>query len=100
MERNYVTVTLCFQKNKQTTAWVSTTMSKTQTVDSFGPICECKHYISTKTSLYSATTYANNVALPRARRTARDRYLLLAGPTAANLQQRVCCCGPMLEQTD
>ena len=29
-----------------------------------------------------------------------DRYLLLAGPTAANLQQRVCCCGPMLEQRD
>ena len=22
-----------------------------------------------------------------------DRYLLPAGPTAANLQQRVCCCG-------
>ena len=31
-----------------------------------------------------------------ARRTATDRYLLLAGPTAANLQQRVCCCGLML----
>ena len=29
-----------------------------------------------------------------------DRYLLLAGPTVVNLQQRVCCCGPMLEQTD
>ena len=29
-----------------------------------------------------------------------DRYLLPAGPTAANLQQRVCCCGPMLGQTD
>ena len=29
-----------------------------------------------------------------------DRYRLSAGLTAANLQQRVCCCGPMLRQTD
>jgi len=29
-----------------------------------------------------------------------DRYLLLTGPTTADLQQRVCCCGPMLRQTD
>jgi len=29
-----------------------------------------------------------------------DRYLLAAGPTAANLQQRVCCCEPMLGQKD
>jgi len=30
-----------------------------------------------------------------------DRYLLPAGLTAAaNLQQQVCCCGPMLGQTD
>jgi len=29
-----------------------------------------------------------------------DRYLLPAGPTAANLQQKVCCCGPVLGQTD
>ena len=29
-----------------------------------------------------------------------DRCLLPAGPTAANLQQRVCCCWPMLGQTD
>ena len=28
-----------------------------------------------------------------------DRFLLPTGPTAANLQQRVCCCGPMLGQT-
>ena len=28
------------------------------------------------------------------------RYLLPAGHTAANLQQRVCCCGPVLGQTD
>jgi len=34
--------------------------------------------------------YADNVALP-AGRAAINRYLL---------QQRVCCCGPMLEQTD
>jgi len=26
-------------------------------------------------------------------------YLLPAAPTAANLQQWVCCCGPMLGQT-
>ena len=29
-----------------------------------------------------------------------DQYLLPAGPTAANLQQWVCCCEPMLGQTD
>ena len=29
-----------------------------------------------------------------------DRYILPVEPTAANLQQRVCCCGPMLGQTD
>ena len=29
-----------------------------------------------------------------------DRHLLPAGPTAANLQQRGCCCEPMLGQTD
>ena len=29
-----------------------------------------------------------------------DRYLLPAGPTAANLQQRVCWCGPTLRQID
>ena len=33
-------------------------------------------------------------------RAAIDRYLLLAGLTAANLQRRVCCCVPMLVQTD
>jgi len=33
-------------------------------------------------------------------RAAIDRYLLPAGPTAANLQRWVCCCGPMLGQTD
>ena len=41
-------------------------------------------------------TYADNVALPAFAR----RYLLLAEPTAANLQQRVCCCGPILGHTD
>jgi len=29
-----------------------------------------------------------------------DRYLLLTGPTAANLHQQFCCCAPMLGQTD
>jgi len=29
-----------------------------------------------------------------------DQYLLPAELTAANLQQRVCCCGPMLGQTN
>ena len=50
-------------------------------------------------------TYADNVALPafappHAAAAATDRYLLTAGPTVANLQQRVCCCGPLLWQTD
>jgi len=45
--------------------------------------------------------YADNVALPAcAGRAAIDWHLLLAGPTAENLQlQRVCCCGPVLGQT-
>ena len=29
-----------------------------------------------------------------------NQYLLSTGRTAANLQQRVCCCAPMLGQTD
>jgi len=33
-------------------------------------------------------------------RPAIDRYLLLVGPTAANLQQRLCRCGLVLGQTD
>jgi len=33
-------------------------------------------------------------------RTATDQYLLPAGPTAANMQQWVCCCESMLGQTD
>jgi len=38
---------------------------------------------------------------PAARRCRRSQsYLLPARPTAANLQQRVCCCGPVLGQTD
>jgi len=41
------------------------------------------------------------VALPAfAAASAIDRYLLAAGLTAANMQQRVCCCGSMLGQTD
>ena len=32
-------------------------------------------------------------------RAAIDRILLPAGPTAANLLQWVCCCGPILGQT-
>ena len=34
------------------------------------------------------------------RRAATDRYLLPAGPTAANLQQRVCYREPIVRQTD
>ena len=37
---------------------------------------------------------------PLAGRAPVDRYVLLAGRTAANLQQRVCWCVPMLGQTD
>ena len=40
--------------------------------------------------------YADNVALPAfARRCCSNRSI-----SAANLQQRVCCCGPMRGQTD
>ena len=39
-------------------------------------------------------------AFARADRAAIDRYLLPAGPAAANLQQRVCYCGPALGQRD
>jgi len=41
-------------------------------------------------------TYADNVALPAfARRCCSNRSI-----SAENLQQRVCCCGPMRGQTD
>ena len=42
-------------------------------------------------------TFARHMLL-RSGRAAID--LMPAGPTAANLQQRVCCCAPMLGQTD
>ena len=47
-------------------------------------------------------TYADNVALPAfARRCYCNRSMSPARrPTAANLQQRIRCCGPMLEQID
>ena len=50
-------------------------------------------------------TYADNAALPAfacrwADRAAIDQYLVPAGPTAANLQRRVCCCETKLGQTD
>ena len=34
------------------------------------------------------------------RRAAVDRYILPTGPTATNLLQRVCCCGPIPVETD
>jgi len=37
---------------------------------------------------------------PLLRMPAMQQSILPAGPTAANLQQRVCCNGPMLGQTD
>jgi len=48
----------------------------------------------------SHPTYADNEALPAFAPAAAtvDRYLRRAH--AANLQQRVCCCGPVLPQTD
>jgi len=33
-------------------------------------------------------------------RAAIDRYVFPAGLTAANLPRRVCCCGPVLRETD
>jgi len=62
------------------------------------------------TSPSSALYVADNIALPAfarriplllsADRAAIDRYRLPTGPTEANQQQRVCCWGPMLGQTD
>ena len=42
----------------------------------------------------SAATYADNVALHAFARRLVDRYLLPAGPTAANLRQRLCSSRP------
>jgi len=59
-----------------------------------------------KTSLYSANYVrwqrgTARIGPPHAATAAVDRYLLPAGShTATNLQRRVCCCGPMLGQTD
>jgi len=48
--------------------------------------------------------YADYMSLPAyARRCCSNQSIspaLPIGPTAANLQQRVCCCGRTLEQTD
>jgi len=43
--------------------------------------------------------YADNVALHAFAHTCSNQYLLSARPTAANLQEWVYCCGPMLGQT-
>jgi len=55
-----------------------------------------KHYICL------ATTYADNAALPAFARSAAafDRYLLPAGPTAANLQQPLVAAERTDRQTD
>jgi len=56
--------------------------------------------------LYSATYVRHDVALPAfARRIPQQQQPINiscppAGLTAANLQQRICCCGPMLGQID
>jgi len=44
--------------------------------------------------------FARHTPLQSAGRAAIDRYLLPAAPTAAILQLRVCCRGPMLRQSD
>ena len=50
----------------------------------------------------TAWHYPHSPAARRAavRRAAIDRYLLPTGPTAANVQQRVSCCGAMVGHTD
>jgi len=45
-------------------------------------------------------TYADNVALPAFARHTPAVQQSIAGPTAANLPQRIRCCGPLLGQTD
>jgi len=61
---------------------------------------------TTSASLYSASYVRWQHGTVRIRpllsagRAAIDRYLLPAGPTAANLHQRVCCYGPMLGHRD
>lgn len=57
-------------------------------------------------SVFSYSTYVRllrgtaRIHPPQAVAAATDRYLLPTVPTAANLQQRVCCCRTMQGQTD
>ena len=62
---------------------------------------KCTNVTLNKSVCVQLAAYADNVALPAfARRCCSNRYLRPAVPTTANLQLRVCCCGPMLGQTD
>ena len=60
------------------------------------------HHTEKKQVCVHLPMYADNLVLPHshALTAAIDRYLQPAGPTAANLQQRVCCCRSMVGQTD
>ena len=74
-----------------------------QSIARWKPKIHKSRRLSFKQARVQLPTYADNVKLPvfaaaaAARLAAIDRYFLPAGPTAANLQQRVCCCGSMLE---
>jgi len=55
---------------------------------------------TTRVRLQRGTARIRPPLLQSAGCAAIDRHVLPAGPTAANLQQRGCCCEPMLGQTD
>jgi len=64
-----------------------------------GRLYRCRHFHKPVFSYLSRLTmgHCSNLSAASA---AIDQYLLLVAPTAANLQHWVCCCGPMLGQTD
>jgi len=62
---------------------------------------ELQYQLQIQVCVYSwqrGTARIRSPLLLSAGRAAIDPYLLPAGPTAANLQQRVCCCRPMLQR--
>ena len=76
--------------------------SLTRTPVGWTPRPDIAHLLTSTTANTATTRTLTTWHCPHSHAAAApiDRYLLPAGPSAANLQQRVCCRGSVLGQTD
>ena len=76
--------------------------SLTRTPVGWMPRPDIAHLLTSTTTNTATTRTLTTWHCPHSHAAAApiDRYLLPAGPSAANLQQRVCCRGSVLGQTD